>query len=193
MTVGDAEQLNLSQLIKAGAIKKGEDISSSITFSSGSSVSFFSTYSDQEKYIQLSYSINKKERTEKINLATLPSNLGKGEILYFLCPVRYRLCRILYRAYSSEIWKSREAYRNRIYYPLQLHAQVGRANSRYWYYERKLEYLYNQRQSYSFKGRPTKRLQRIEAIEERRDEANQQRWSIGSFPVSIQKILHKGL
>lgn len=193
MSTTEADTLNISVLVKGGAIKKGEELSGSINFPSGSSVSFRSKYTAEEIYLELSYKAGENNRKERIELATLPSNLGKGEILYFVCPVRYELCRILYRAYNSETWKSREAYRNRIYYPLQLHAKVGRENSRYWYYERKLEHLYKQRQSYYFKGRPTKRLQRVEGIEGRRDEANEMRFTIGSFQVWFQKLLRKGI
>jgi len=192
MTVEESEPLSLKTLIQKGAIVKGEKISGSIVFSSRSAVDFHSSYTAEEKYLQLSYVIgNKEKRLEEIELVTLQSNLKKGEILYFVCPQSRNLCRTLYRAYRSPIWKSRKAYGLHIYYPLQLQAKVGRDNSRYWYYEQKLEHLYKQRQSYTFLGRPTKRLQRIEAIEGRRDEADNRRWESLSFPAWFQKELQE--
>jgi len=189
VTVAEAEPLSLRELIRNKAIVKGEKLAGSITFSSGSAVGFHSSYTAEEKYLRLHYAMKGESHLEEIALQALPSNLKKGEILYFVCPRTGNLCRTLYRAYSSPIWKSRQAYGIHIYYPLQLQAKVGRDNSRYWYYDRKLELLYNKRQSYTFLGQPTKRLQRIEAIEERRDEADSRRWSIGSLPVWFQKIL----
>ena len=191
MTVAQAEPLNLRDMIQKGAVVKGEKLSGSITFPSGSSVGFYSSYTAEEKFLQLHYVMNNEKHREEIELITLPSNLKKGEILYFVCPRNKNLCRTLYRAYSSPIWKSREAYGIPIYYPLQLQSKVGRDNSRFWNYERRLESLYEERQSYLFLGRPTKRLQRIEAIEKLRDEADRRRFSLDSLPAWFKKVLRE--
>ena len=47
-------------------------------------------------YIELDYKYNDKPRNYKISLVSIPSNLGKGEIWYFLCSQTNKQCRKLY-------------------------------------------------------------------------------------------------
>ena len=47
-------------------------------------------------YIELNYNYNKEPRNYKIALVSLPSNLGKGDVWYFLCPQTGKRCRKLY-------------------------------------------------------------------------------------------------
>jgi hypothetical protein len=54
----------------------------------------------------------------KIQLTSIPSNLGRGEVLYFVCPTSGRRARILYRAYGSHYFKSRQAYRKEFIMPM---------------------------------------------------------------------------
>lgn len=108
----------------------------SLSWTNGNSISIETKYTDSEKYIRLNYfntsaqTGEKKEFDYRIELTTKTSNLGKGELLYFVCPDNSSLCRILYKCYGSEIWKSRTAYRNRIYYLSQISTKKQKAPNR---------------------------------------------------------------
>src|SRR5690606_41561878 len=47
----------------------------------------------EHPYIELDYKYRDEPRNYKISLVSLPSNLGKGLIWYFLCPQTNKLCR----------------------------------------------------------------------------------------------------
>jgi len=51
---------------------------------------------DDPKSIVLDYSWQDKKRKYEIKLVSIPSNLGKGAIWYFLCPRTKKKCRKLY-------------------------------------------------------------------------------------------------
>ncbi len=80
-----------------------------------------------------------------------PSNLGKGTIYYFICPFKGTRCRTLYMGYGSRYFKSRKAYRHRIYYPSQLSSYLDKHNDTYWRLENGLEKLYKKHRKSHYK------------------------------------------
>lgn len=50
----------------------------------------------REMYIELDYKYGDEPRRYRVQLVSVPSNLGKGRVWYFLCPQTGRRCRILY-------------------------------------------------------------------------------------------------
>ena len=65
------------------------------------------------KYIMLDYQTNGKPIRYKVNIESIKSNLGKGEILYFVCPETNKLCRKLYL--NSGYFLHRTAFKDLIY------------------------------------------------------------------------------
>lgn len=176
MTTQSAERIELKYFLKHGLIRKGYQVSNiEMSWTGGNKIKIETCYSEDSKYIRLMYHRVDEERDYdyKIQLTTVPSNLGKGEILYFICPVSGKRCKVLYRAYGCNIWKSREAYQIRIYYNSQI-------NSAYWHnhamyrqiigsdefgeliekYDRKYAKTH-------YKGKPTKWVQRHRELFER--------------------------
>lgn len=47
-------------------------------------------------YIELDYSINQTPKRYRVTLFNMPSNLGRGVVWYFICPLTERRCRKLY-------------------------------------------------------------------------------------------------
>jgi hypothetical protein len=163
-------KLELSALIKAGLIKKDGKRSGEISWSNGCRLSIVTHNTTNERFMQLSYAImtgsEKKVMDYKINLDSVPSNLGNGEILYFQCPVTGERCRILYMTYGSDIFQSRQAYDTRIYYNLQSSAKRWRPNTKYWNLDSRIKELEAMRFTDTYKGQETKRallLQRLKA------------------------------
>lgn len=83
----------------------------------------------------------KKEVSYKVNFVSVPSNLGKGQVYYFLCPFSQLRCKTLFMGYGSLYFKSLKAYSHRIYYPLQLSSRLDKHNDQYWQLDRQLEVL----------------------------------------------------
>jgi hypothetical protein len=168
-TTNQALRIELTYLLRHGYIIKNRSISKSLHWTNNNSISIKSFYSNSEKYLELNYTTTyfktqeKRTFNYKIELETIPSNIGKGEILYFSCPVSDKRCRILYKCYGSDIWKSREAYSNRIYYDSQLMPKSIRP-FKGMFLEGKIEELYNKSKKSHYRGKPTKLRQKIDRL-----------------------------
>ncbi len=184
LSTNEIYRIELSFLIKRKFIQKDRNNSFNLTWSPGSNnISVISNYFSYDIWIRLVYTITdyegkKYEYDYKIYLVERPSNLGIGNVLYFICPDSGKLCRVLYRCYGSHIWKSREAYRNRIYYSSQISSKLNYFNDRYWQIERTLEKLRQERKSYYYKNSKTKRLKRIERLEWQKIKFDNLRWNV---------------
>ena len=64
-------------------------------------------------HLELSYTYNGRNIKARIRLESLPSNLGKGTVWYFLCPVSSLRCRKLYL--FNGYWVHRQAIRGGMY------------------------------------------------------------------------------
>ncbi len=140
-----------------------------------------SVSTENDPYVELRYTITdnwsgeKTERDYRVDLERVPSNLGKGFRYYFNCPTTGRRCTILYQAYGSHFFKSREAYQNRLYYPSQLESKRFRG-IRMFEEERILMALYSKRRKHTYKGRKTKITHKIEWLEKRFERSSALGW-----------------
>lgn len=193
-TTRESVRLELAYLIREGYIRKNSHIKGWLTWTNGSSINFESKYTEEEKYLRLMYTLSdqsgiKHEFDYTITLATELSNLGKGQILYFICPRSGSRCRILYKAYGSHIWKSRLAYSNRIYYPIQLSSKLSKYNDRFWEISSILKLLHKSKVKSSYKGKLTKKAKRINKLEREKSKMDALRWSTLAMPKSLKSIL----
>jgi len=95
--------------------------------------------------------------------------LGNGYVLYFICPVSFRRCRILYRAYGSHYFKAREAYQNRLYYQAQTSSKKYQIIDRFTTVRDKVDEFWQikKRNQKTFKGQPTKSSLKFDALIEK--------------------------
>jgi len=63
----------------------------------------------ESPYLELNYKASGMQIDYRVQLVTIPSNLGKGLIWYFLCPVTGKRCRKLYE--TGGYFYHRTAYR----------------------------------------------------------------------------------
>jgi hypothetical protein len=194
-TTAEALRIELSYLLKSGILKKGCEIASSLQWTNGSTIQIETSYNTQAgNYIRLIYTQtdregNKTDHDYKIYLTTVPSNIGKGEVLYFQCPESGKNCRILYMAYGCPIWKSKAAYKNRIYYQSQVSSKMNYSNDRYWELNREIEKMYkSRRKQLTYKGKPTRFALRLEQLELLMQEYDHLRWSPLNMPKSLRKF-----
>lgn len=184
-------RLSLTYLIREGFVRQGEYSSGSLNWTNGCSVQIFCVCLDGAKYVQLTYgaTINGEtvKHNHKIKLAAIPSNLGKGEVLYFVCPVSGRLCRYLYLSPQTLKFVSREANPARIYYRSQLSSKLDKSNDRYWAIESILKKLGKERHLLKYSGRKTRYALRIERLLKKRARADKLRWSAISMPMKLRR------
>ena len=170
-------RLELSGLIRDGMIKKDGICTGVLSWSRGGSISIVIQNTNKERFIQLSYTGGREAKVMdyKIYLDSVPSNLGTGEVLFFICPITGERCRILYKAYDSPIFKSRQAYNNRIYYRLQQTSKNWLENTRYWNLNSRIKELEQLRYTYSYKGNKTKRALLLQKLQDEQAIADKRR------------------
>jgi hypothetical protein len=194
ITTGEAMRIELKVLKRLGFIRKGCRTSGLLSWTNGNKISVEVDYRDEcRAFMKVIYtitdrwSLEKKEYDYKIWIEEIPSNLGKGNVLYFACPSTYKHCRILYMTYGSHKFYSRGAYPRRIYYEPQLEPHGWRANANYMKVNKQIEQLDQMRATYTYKGNPTKRALRIQMLEMKRRKFDVKRFSLDSFPKSFFK------
>ncbi len=115
------------------------------------------THSEQP-YIELDYKYRDEPRNYKVSLVSMPSNLGKGLIWYFLCPETNKRCRKLYSI--GGYFLHREAF-NGCMYETQTHSkkwrQIEKIYGNYFDSEKYYKELYSKHFRKYYKGKPTKR------------------------------------
>lgn len=110
---------------------------------------------EERPYLELDYKANGTPINYRVQLVTIPSNLGFGQIWYFLCPVTGKRCRKLYLA--TNYFYHRTACRGM--YDTQVQSKKSRDFYKVFGYFRN-DQLYKQLHKKNFKrtyaGRPTR-------------------------------------
>jgi hypothetical protein len=107
ITVNSATKLDLSYLIQKKLIQKDRQIVFSLNWTNGIEIGAISNYTDKDIYIRLTYRVTDKTTNEskeydyKIYIAKKKSNLGIGEVLYFVCPESAIYCRKLFNEFHQ--------------------------------------------------------------------------------------------
>lgn len=180
VTTGEVMRLELSYLKKHGYLKEGKTMGY-LTWTSGASINITSHIGDDERYIRLTYSFKSgnhegKQMDYNIWLTFVPSNLGRGEVPYFVCPYSGRRARILYLCYGSLKFRCRTAYPFRIYYDAQQCSKLSYHNTRYWKLEKELERCNTRSKKKHYQGKETRLGKRIGYLRERQEYHDWARW-----------------
>lgn len=199
-TTGESLRIELSYLIRDKILRKGAVVTGSLSWTSGATISYICRYLDEDLSLQLVYTHTDNSTGEKIDydykifFNRKPSNLGKGEVLYFRCPVSLKSCRILYMAYDYPKFKSREAYRNRLYYSNQLSSKLSGPNDKYWRIRRQLDAKNLKHHRETYKGKLTKSEIRLRAKKEKMHYYDSIRWNKEFLPLALRNTfdLHGG-
>ncbi|MBO0938207.1 hypothetical protein J2I47_16765 [Fibrella sp. HMF5335] len=193
-------RIELSYLLKHQFFVRGKDVARSLSWNRNGKPSgdiyVVSHWSKKDTpTLNLMYKTTDREtgeveqRNDTIYLESVPSNLGKGEVLYFLCPESGQRCRILYRAYDSRIWKSREAYKNRLYYTGQKCSKLDLFNTRYWELDDVIKKIHKERVVETYRGRITRRFARLQELEFKKKCADHMRWSPAGMTLRIRRAI----
>lgn len=195
ITTGGALRLELTQLRNLKYIQRNSIVSGQINWTNGSNIGFTSCLKENEKWVQLRYVLTDRNTGEKydydykIYLTGVPSNLEKGEVLYFVCPITGRRARILYKCYGSHTWKCRQAYKTHIYYSGQNSSKLSYHNDRYWNLDSQIKELSERIYKNHYRNQPTRIRQRYDRLTQLRDYYDSVWWNI--WPKSLQKIFRQ--
>ncbi len=128
----------------------------------------------ESRYVRFHYLLTNSEGVSTkmeyyIWLDSIPSNLGIGENLFFICPIRNERCKILYLCDYTGKFCSRQGCRRNILYTSQIYSKIDRINNYYF----QLDTLFNELASKQFKdhyrNHETRLSTRIRRIGEKRD------------------------
>ncbi|MBI9036323.1 MAG: hypothetical protein JEZ03_17825 [Bacteroidales bacterium] len=112
----DVLQINITRLIKWGYIIPEHIIEGELVCRNNQdqldSV-FIYVNTIEEPYIELEYEFDGETRNYTIQLVSISSNLGLGEIWYFICPETNKQCRKLY--FINGYFYHREAFEGCMY------------------------------------------------------------------------------
>lgn len=161
----EALQIDISKLKGWGYFKPKQIKSGTLTWSRNGnptgSISIQVNTRSEQPYIELDYKYRDEPRNYKVYLTSTPSNLKKGVVWYFVCPVTKKRCRKLYSI--GGYFLHREAF-NGCMYETQTHSKKYRQLDKLMAFL-EIENLYSELYKKNFKktyaGKPTKRYLRI--------------------------------
>lgn len=167
-------QLHISKIKEWGYLENGTKTINTVTWSHTSwgglkeeigKISITVNMTVSMPYIELNYKYQDEPRKYKVSLVSLPSNLGKGKVWYFLCPNTQKRCRKLYLIGSYFL--HREAF-NGCMYESQTQTKKWREMERVYGCHFDSEKCYRELYSKHFKkfyrGKPTKRYLKLKRI-----------------------------
>ena len=158
-------QINISKLMEWGYLRPDQIKSGTLSWNSnGHKTGSISIRANtlHMPFIELDYKYQEELRNYKVRLVSVPSNLGKGKVWYFLCPKTNKRCRKLYLI--GGYFYHREAF-NGCMYECQVQGKFFRALDKTLGACFRADQLYDQLYSKNFKkyyaGKPTKKYARI--------------------------------
>lgn len=157
-------QISISKLKEWGYLKPQQTISGTVRWSRNEKeIATISIRVDTHcNYIKLDYSCNKEPVNYRINLVSLPSNIGKGKVWYFECPHTKKRCRKLYLV--GKYFLHREALKGCMY-EKQTKSKETRVQEKMidivFRTDDLYEQLYGKYFKRSYAGKPTKKFARL--------------------------------
>jgi hypothetical protein len=162
----DALILSITKLKEWGYLEPGQRKRGSVTWSRNGNKTGeidIAVFTDLETpYLYLDYLFRGKEMKYSINLVSVPSNIGKGRVWYFLCPHTGKRCRKVYsigsqflhrEAFSGCMYESQtRSLKNRV---------LIRQYDRYFAGEKGYEKIYSKHFKTHYAGKPTKRYLKL--------------------------------
>ena len=158
----EVKSVSITNLRKWGYLKPNRWFRNTISWSRNgqktASIGIEVNTKAEEPHIVLDYNYGEKPVRYTVKLVSVPSNIGKGEVWYFLCPFIKKRCRVLYSV--GELFLHRDACKGYMY-EKQTYSQQNRDKVRLWEKLFISDNLYKELHSKHFiktyAGRPTKR------------------------------------
>lgn len=160
-------QLNIKKLIKNYYIKEGRRHEGDFQNEDGDPKLYLqSDCTSLNRILTIKYELRNGSGSKEydIKIDALPSNLGKGVNLFFICPVSGKRASILYYCFQSQMYVHRTAYPQRIYYPIQLESKQYRIFQTIAKYDNKLFMNVMKIFKKTYQGKSTHLQKRFESL-----------------------------
>lgn len=161
----EALQMNVTKLKKWGYLEPGHVLSATLRWGNNEnlrgSISITVNTKAQRPFIELDYKFRDEPRKYHVYLTTKPSNLGNGNIWYFICPATGKLCRKLYCL--GGYFLHREAFKGYMY-ESQIFSKKWREMDKLYsafFNERIYEQIYKKHLKKTYAGKPTKKYAKL--------------------------------
>lgn len=119
-------------------------------------------FTDKDQSVMLDYKTDDEVYDVRIQLVSVPSNLGKGKVWYFICPYTGKRCRILHLIQGKFIHRS--ALKSGMY-SKQTHSkkwrQIESVYGCFFNNEQYYEEIYSKHFKKYYNGKPTKRYLKL--------------------------------
>lgn len=165
MSIESCKTVSITKLKEWGYLNNGIHsgvISWSISGEVTSRIGIKSNITEYRKFITLDYTQNGESINYNVRIVSIPSNLGKGDVLYFVCPNTGKHCRKLY--HNSKYFLHREAFRY-LYYEKQIQSKKTRELysilDKAFLKDEVYEEQYKKHFKTHYNGKPTKRYQKL--------------------------------
>ena len=163
----ECHTIEIANLIEWGYLIPGQTKNGTITWSRNGNktgaINIWVNTLSENYHMTLSYNYRDKPVLYRVQLVSVPSNLGKGKVWYFLCPVTGKRCRKLYSI--GEKFLHREAYQGCMY-ETQTYSQKNRylvrQYDKYFCREKAHEQIYSKYFKTHYAGKPTKRYLKLQ-------------------------------
>lgn len=170
----ECHTIDLSSLKSWGYLKPRQTLNGTIRWSRNG---FQTGYIDigvntlsENYHLTLSYNYRNKPVLYRVNLVSVPSNLGKGKVYYFLCPLTGKRCRKLFRMGAKFLHREAHPfamYETQTYSPKNRH--LVRQLDKKLCSEKAFEQMHSKHFKTHYAGKPTKRYKKLlQKIEEAR-------------------------
>ena len=162
----EVKTVSTSFLSKHGYLKKNQWQSGTITWSRNGnktgSISIRVNTLLENPYLELDYKSNDTPINYQVPLVSIPSNIGKGVIWYFICPHTGKRCRKLYLI--GGYFYHRSAFRGCMY-EKQTYSHsnrwLGKQFDKLLGCEKAYEQIYSKHFKKEYNGKPTKRYLKL--------------------------------
>lgn len=172
-----ALQINIQTLKKSGYLEKDQHKGGLLSWSTGGNVTGEITFRVNtyfEPYqMTLEYNFRNEPRCYPVSIVKQPSNLGKGEVLFFVCPKTGQLCRKLYsiggyfyhrNAFKGTMYESQTQSKKMRFFEKRFGALCDK--------EQIHKQVFSKHLKKTYRGKPTKKYLKLSALIERIERAD---------------------
>lgn len=162
----EALQIHISKLKGWGYLDPNQIKSGRLNWSRNGNptgqISIEANTHSEKPYIELDYKFKGEPRNYKVYLVSIPSNLNRGKVWYFVCPHTNKRCRVLYSI--GGYFYHRAAFRGCMY-EKQTQSKTYRVLEKtlgaYFQSDQLYEQLYKKHLKKQYAGKPTKKYLKL--------------------------------
>jgi hypothetical protein len=162
----ECRTIKISDLKKWGYIMPGQTTSGNYCWFQGETktawISFTVNMFSVNSHIELDYKCNGTPINYSLQIVSIPSNIGRGNLLYFLCPVTGKRCRKLYSVGLRFL--HRKAFSG-CFYEKQTYSKrnrgLNKAFEMFFGIDNSYEQIYSKYFKKEYNGKVTKRYRKI--------------------------------